>query len=255
MEELIKRVFEEKMKNGEIEKIISSRIDKLVLDVCDSLMSYGGEIKNYVKEKISPILIKAVDDSDFNYLSTKVVEIFNENIQSSGLAQLENIRKSVALLLNGDDIPKKSFEKISVKELFEHYKKYVKESIQEDDVESTLEEGEDYKYTEIEVTMEIKDCNSFFNDQKVIIFSNEVADDEDNDASRYSKFEIQLYKSYNGNYMLDFNDRIPFSRLSTLPEFIIYLIKLKNYSCIIELDTYYQSDTVELEYEYEYERS
>ncbi len=60
MKELIEKVFEEKLNNGTIEQIVGKHIENMVSEIMKDSMSWNGQVKKALAEKMNPLMLKAV---------------------------------------------------------------------------------------------------------------------------------------------------------------------------------------------------
>lgn len=68
MKDLINKVFEEKMQDGSIEKIVADKINEMVVRVCESQMGYNGAAKKAMEDRLSPLIMQAIERSDLSTL-------------------------------------------------------------------------------------------------------------------------------------------------------------------------------------------
>lgn len=259
MKDLINDLLEMKMADGTIRNIVSEKIDKLIKDVCDDLTGYGGEIKKKMKEYIEPVMVDAIERSNFKEYTVKLTEIINDGLKNSSLDSYNTLVKNVRNLL-GEDKKYEFGQDVKLSDIFEEYIEFVETHISKDDIdEDDLYSAEyDSKYTEVECKCYIDDDiddEHYFGSRKNtkhIVLTNSVADDKE-DVARKTTIKFDVYKSYDGKMYLSLNSsNIAIEELKTLPEFIIKLITMKNNWCNIILDETRIYKTVEVTFEGEY---
>ena len=253
MEEIIKKVYEQKMADGTFEKIVSANFEKMVSSVCDDLMSWNGSIKKQMKEKIEPLLIKMVESSNFNEYVVKLTTVLNECLKTSPLNQYKQITDTLKSLCGGGDNSFAYGEKVKISEIFQKYIKYVESEFEEDDFEEdeiNKDDGKKTAYIECSMESDKKEKMGYFSrynrDEFEITFNNEKSENKENTVINFS-----IEKDYNDKYRLHIQTNFKISELYVVPSFIVYLMSLQNSSAEIILDESSISDEANFEFEWE----
>lgn len=259
MRDLINDLLDKKMADGTIRKIFDEKIDKLIKEVCDDLTGYGSELKKRMKEHLEPVMAEAIERSNFSDFTVKLTEIINNSLKNSSLDSYNTLVKNVKNLL-GDEKQYEFGQDVKISELFEDYQDFVMSHLHKDDFdEDDLYTAEyDSKYAEVDCRYYIDDDTNdehYFGSRKNtkhIVFTNNVADDDDKVARR-TTIRFDVYRSYDDKMYLNIDSsNIALGELRTLPEFIVKLITLRNNWCNIILDETRIDKEVEVTFEGEY---
>lgn len=245
MEEMIKKIFNEKMNDGTFEKIVSEKFEQMITEICKDLTSWNGSIKKQMQEKIEPLMSDAIEKSDFNEYTIKLIDIINQSLKQSNLNQYRVVADNLKALLGHKEIEYKWGGNVKISSIFEKYIEFVEESLEESDFkrdEINTDDGTKTTYVECRYFVEedeyCEDRVGYFSNKRStqhIIFTNDKAE-EDDDIATKTRVEFDVYESFDGTKHLNFDTDFKISELRTIPSFILDLMDIKNKYCNIFID-------------------
>ncbi len=260
MEELIKKVFEEKMTNGTFERIVGEKFEGMITSICDDLTSWSSPIKKQMEEKIKPLMSEAIENSDFNEYTIKLVDIINQSLNQSSLNQYRIVAENLKKILGYNTIDYKFGETVKISTLFEKYVDFVEETLEESDFDSdeiNTDEGTKRAYVECSYYIDNDNYDekpSYFNNKRDnlhIIFTNDKAE-SDEDIATKTRIEFDIYEDYEGSKYINFNSDFKISDLRIIPGFILDLMDIRNKFCNISIDSEKEDIDAEFEFEWNY---
>ena len=127
----INKIAQEKItemeKNGEIKKHLEEKLQKLILDSVSSALS-GYDVQKKIKEKIESQIAPCLDTLDFtaynSFICEKVKQITEEYLK-------EDIAKKISDTFEGIFMLKR--ESIKLSEIFEEYRKWLIDNLEENE--------------------------------------------------------------------------------------------------------------------------
>ncbi len=258
MQDLINKVFEEKMQDGTIEKIVSEKIDEMVRKICSDQMGYSGAAKKAMEEKLNPLILQAVERCDLSSMVTKITMLLNASLQGSEVEHYHNVLESAQNLFGANDAIKALREKRVVKlsEIFKEYKNYLKHIYDRDDFDSLdIESDENGPYASVECAMTVateeKNPYGWRKPGYEVELSTEKSDDEKNGKSGDIRFKLNWnYDNTELHLYADFRS-LSLSDLRYCPSFIIYLAAIEREYIKVEIDMYEDDDTVYIHFDRE----
>lgn len=224
MEDLIKKVYEEKLQNGSIEKIINDEIDKMVKSTCTSLFEWNGIIKKQMEEKIKDVMSNVIEKTDFSNYTQKLIYIINNTLPNTALADYSKIGELIENTCGKKALTYKDTVKLS--NLFKMYCEYIEnETFYESEFEHEIElddEGDKTAYLDLNMEINPRTKNiKFYIDES----------DLDPYTQRYYSFEVRKNNSTISIYC---DKKV--SNLSSISKFEMFLIMLSNNSVKIDFD-------------------
>ena len=224
MENLIKKVYEEKMQDGTFEKIVSEQFSQLVKNVCNNVFGYGGAIRKDLENKLNEVMSGLIDNTNFSTYVTKIQYIINEALENTAASDYKKTAESLKAILGQKQI--KSFSTIKASELFKEYCNFIKElnidkSDLADHIDIDYDDGEQTALIECE--MQLDDYHN------ILIF--ECKDFDDYYKNKY-RFEIHLTRDKE----VSFKPKIAINDYRYLDNFTCYLLMLSNNWVKVELD-------------------
>lgn len=235
MENLIKKVYQEKMNDGTIEKIVGEKFNEMVKAACDDLFRWNGPVKKQLEEKLKDVTSGLVERTDFSKYVTKMQYIINEALENSAAADYKEIAESLKAILGQKQI--ESFSKIKASELFKKYCDYIKNvdfsKIEvEDHVDVDYDDGYPTAYLTCEMALD-------YTDTKLVFECNDV------DNSENYRFEISI----NRDNEIRFKPKIDITDYKHLDDFTCYLLMLSNNWVKVEFDERALSEDIEINIE------
>lgn len=218
-DEEIKKIIDEILQDGTVDKIIRENIIKSFELAIERSFSYG-KLSDAIGKKIDEVLVPFIENYDMGEYIIKLDTILSEIVNSTALAENKKILENFKNLMIEPE--KKT---ITVSELFKQYKLYVAKEMDTDGRNVQIEDT--VYYEPMEVSFEVKkeqerSWNCF--DRAVLEFS--VAEEEQQENLNRT---IRLNHYKNGaegwDIIAEINPEI--TSLRYLDDFDILLIKLK----------------------------
>lgn len=238
MKDIINRVYEKKLTDGTIERIVSEHFDKMISDICQNQMSWNGEAKKAVEERLKPIMLQAIERSDLSDLVTKITTVINAGIKGSSLEGFERLTSGIRNLFGSNQLIEKYKNRKSVKvsEIFEEYCEFVAKAYNDYDFEDNEVSYDDGKAAYIDCSMSVEDDtqNYFFRKNGYIVeLTNEKSDDE-----KSTDIKFRLAWNYDNTSLKAESDfrSLSISDLRFMPPFLLFLSWLEGEYINIELD-------------------
>lgn len=238
MKDIINRVYEKKLTDGTIEKIVSEHFDKMIADICKDQMSWNGEAKKAAEERLKPIMLKAIESSDLSDLVIKITTAINAGIKGSSLEGFERLTSGVRNLFGSNRLIEKYAKRKSIKvsEIFEEYCEFIANAYNDYDFEDSEVSYDEGKCAYVDCSMSVEDDTKdyFFRKNGYIVeLTNEKSSDE---KSTDIKFKLSWnYDNTQLHIESDFRS-LSISDLKYMPPFILFLSWLEGEYIKIELD-------------------
>lgn len=218
MKELIGKVYQQKLQDGTIEKIISTSIDDAVRNVCNSMFGYDGEARALLKDKIKPVMLQAIEDSNVGILVDKITVLLNSGLRDSELERYKFIIENLRKIYGENDLIEKykKANSITLAEIFKEYVKHVEGEYSKDD----------FKYSEIGLDNSAEvDCLMAveplcIEDSYRVTLSNEKSE---------ADIEFKIWKStiWDKQYYIDFDlAHMPIPALRRCSGFELFLLSI-----------------------------
>lgn len=251
MNELIARVFEKKMNDGTIEKIVSDKIDEMVKQICHDQMNWNGAAKKAMEEKLNPLILQAVERCDLSSMVTKITMLLNTSLQGSEVESYHSALDAVRTAFGANDALRKLKEKKVVKlsEIFKEYKKYLQHIYDRDDFDSAdiYDDGESCTAS-IECSLRVASEEDRGFSWRKPGYEVELSTDKSDDK-KSGDIRFGLKWDYDGTHLRlsgDFRS-LTLSDLCHAPEFILYLAAIEREWLAVEIDVYDEDDEVEID--------
>lgn len=245
MKDLINKVFEEKMHDGSIEKIVADKVDEMIKNICERQMKWDGAARKAMEEKLEPVILQAVENSDLSSMVTKITMLLNAGLRDSEVTHYHEVLASAKELFGANDTIRSLREKKTVRlsEIFEKYKEYLDVIYDKDDFDSDeIEDDGESQTASIECSIRVKTEDSYFSWRKpgyVVELSTDKSDDRKSGDLRF-----KLNYNYDGTQLHLWGDfrSMPLGDLRRCPEFILYLAALEREWIAVELDVEDEDD-------------
>ena len=235
LENAIKDVISQKMKDGTVEKLVAEKLEEGIKSALDSLFRGYGDATKVIENKIKEVIVPVLEGYDYSEYIVKLDYVLTDILKATALDNkkiLENFKD----LMTDKALPKT----IKVSDMFEVYKEYVVKNVSTSDLEVCYEDDVSYENVEISVEFEENESRGWSDFKKAsLIF--ECEQDED------MNFEIPLSKWKDRNWSIDAKISSDVSSLRHLNEFNVYILKLIQNYTDVEIDTECENDDVEPE--------
>lgn len=237
-DEDIKKITDEIMQDGTIEKILREKIEKGFLEAVDSAFKWG-ELKNAIEKRVKEILVPYIESYDMSSyivkLDTVLTDIVNQTSLQDNAKILENFQKLMI---------EPGIEFVTLDDIFREYKKYVSKHMETSGRNVVYDEG--VYYEPMGVTAEIvkedeRPWSQFKHAVLELAVDEEDQQDDLNFSIRLSRWEsVYEKKGYDIAY-----DMAPSIRgMKRLDDFEIYLLCLARAGVRLLDDKLYDDDLV-----------
>ena len=240
-DEDIKRITDEIIQDGTVEKIIKEKITKGFESAIDCAFSFG-KLRDAVRKRTDEVLVPFIESYDMSEYIVKLDTVLTEIVNSTALTDNKRLLANFKSLMTE---PERKL--ITVTELFEEYKKFVAKEMDTDGRNVQVDDGVYYEPMEVELEIiEEKDRPWSSFDRAVLELS--VAE-EDQQEKLNRSIRLEHYKNGKEGWDIytEFNPDI--TSLHYLDDFDVYLFKLQRASVKVIIDIKYDNDSVDSENE------
>lgn len=239
IEEKMSEIISKKLEDGTIEKIVEEKLTAAIDDSIGNIFKWGDGEKA-IKEKLSAVIVPAIERHDFNGYMLKLDSVLTDIINNTNLADNKHILECFGELMTEPD-----FKEIKLSTIFEQYKEYVAENVSTDGLEAFNDGGELY-YESVDVTVDVeRDTDHYFRssyEHAKIIFR--CGNDDDGDL----EYTVHLYKNTSEEkwrfYSSELDKSLDVASLKNLSDFDILLMNLSRAFVDVEMDIDTMSDEV-----------
>lgn len=223
MQELLNKIYQEKLDDGTIEKIISDELEESVRESIRSVLGgYNSKFRKEIEKKLESIIDDVLEHSDFQKYIDKLTYLVNKGIPDSKLSCIDDFEEAIKSAFGKKEkIP----SEITVEDLFAHYTHFVEaHPPYESDVDDLIKEDAGDKWLDIECGVNYKEE---YGESATLTFWAKIPDADDADVSDWQndvRVNVHLYKGKISSWQLDFKVR----ELRFMGEFKMMLIRLAN---------------------------
>lgn len=237
LEKQVNESINKALENGIVEKAINQQLEKAIGKAVEDILGHWGDGTKIIEQKIKECMIPQIEKYDFSEHIVKLDTVLTEILKSTTLDNKKILNNFKNFMSN--DVP----ENIKMSDIFEKYCEFVSQNAKSDDLDVEFDDGPHYE--SFEVTFEVeenedRDWSSF--EYAVLRF--ECEHDEN------MNFEATMSKYKNDDYWtLRFRNTLDLRSLRNVDEFEIFLTKIDQNGCRIEMDETYGSEDITLEKE------
>lgn len=233
-----------KIKSGDINKIIEKQIEKMVEEALSSaLCGYSDECcSRVISGKLKEVMNKAIEEYNFNDYIVKFTDLMDKVIKNSSISQYKRLINNIGIQL--EDVAKS----VNLSDLFEEYCKMIEKEV-------TVSYNSDFDIEEGSTYMEVEMKKDDETGEYVFKFTDEFIE-KDEELEEYTT-KISIGTDYEGNKVITnvTGDQrfIMFGWLNSLKhanEFQILLMKLQQNMSHIVIDTTEECEEVTIQAEY-----
>lgn len=253
MEDLIKKVFNEKLNDGTIEEIVRKKIDEMISSILQDQMSWSGAVKKGLEERLKPIMLEAVAKCDLSQTAAVVTDLLNSAVKTSPVHLIKDTYDGIkTLFATNEEAQDISFgKKVRLSDIFKFYVKtfaeetYYESDLEDKDIDIHYDDCSE-KYAYIGAVMEVEETTreNYWGRSKTeyrITLSNNYNDKD---------IVFSVKDSYDGTLRIDIDTgNMLLAELRHIPSIFLYLIQLKNCWCDIHIDTENEMEEVEVKVE------
>jgi len=237
LEESISGVIQQKLTDGTIENIIAAKFEKGINEAMDDLFRSYGDVGKVIKEKVSSVMIPAIERHDFSDHLVKLDTILTEIVNKTSLSENQRLLDNFKELMIEDNT-----KEISVSKLFEIWCDYVKDNVNTDELEVCTDDGEpEYKPIDCSVTVEFDRTRNWSSLEKANVIFKCDQDEKMNYSIPISKWKSQEQNNWDIDY---YNQELNINSLQYMGAFEVLILKLKRSSCKLHINTTDESESV-----------
>lgn len=218
-DEDIKRITDEIMKDGTVDKIIKEKVCEGFKDAIDSAFQWG-ELKDAIEKRVKEVMIPYIEKYDMSDYIIKLDTILSDIVNCTALQDnakiLENFKN---LMIEPEE------KEVTLTEVFEKYKEYVAENMETAGREVEYDGGPYYEPIGVIAEIQEDDERSWSSFQYAVLdlaVDEEEQQDKLNFSIRLSRWKSERHKGYNISY--DVAQSV--SGLRKLSDFEIYILRL-----------------------------
>lgn len=237
IENSIKSVIEEKMQDGTVEKVIGEQFEKALNKAVESMFTWNGDGKELIEKKIKETMIPIIESFDFSKYLINLDTLLSQMINTTELSENMKIMKNFGKLANPID----SGAIVTISDIFEKYCEYVSKNVDTSELEVTIDDSVYYESVDVSFEFEQidKEFNSSYYERATIIFKC------DNDDDLNFEIPLRRWKGVkDSNWEIEYNTTPNIYSLKHLNDFEIYIIRVMQSRCHIEIDTEFDADSV-----------
>lgn len=253
---ILLNVYQKMIEDGTVEKIAREQVAKMIQQTISDAMSWNGPVKAAFKERVEPLLIQAIERSEFSSMTEKLEGVINQALNESAVRSYKDICEGVKSICAAPTF--KYGQRLKLSEIFDAYKQSCKAAFSNvyfDKSELETDENGDY-WVSVYCQIEVEKEKRYFGDgDYTITFSPECSSlgksDEDELIKNTFSVKIRNYQSCgsNGKNRLLWFGALDALTLRRLPEFALFLQSAKDASCDIDIDMGSDEDEVIIKFE------
>lgn len=152
IEKSIAEVFESKLNDGTIEKVIENEISKCVAKSIESLFGYNGEAKKVIDEKLSSTIVPMIESHDFNNYLVKLDTVLTDLVNEISL------KDNRIILDNFKELMTEDVADIKISDMFEKWCRFVADNVDTSGLD--VEFGDGPYYESVDVELEVKEIEN-----------------------------------------------------------------------------------------------
>lgn len=235
-DEDIKRITDEILQDGTVDKIIREKATKGFESAIESSFSYG-KLRDAVRKRIDEILVPFIEGYDMKKYIVKLDTVLSEIVNSTALVENKKLLENFKNLMIEPDM-----KTITVSELFEQYKLYVTKEMDTDGRNVQVEDIAYYDPMEVNFkVVEEEDRSWSCFDRATLELS---VDEEEQQEELNRTIRLEHYKNGKEGWDMtsEFNPEI--NSLRYLGDFDIFLLKLQRANVKLILDKKSDCDSV-----------
>lgn len=246
-DEDIKRITDEVLQDGTVEKIIKEKITKGFESAIESSFSFG-KLRDAIRKRTDEILVPFIESYDMDEYIVKLDTVLSEIVNSTALTENKKILENFKNLMIEPE--KKT---ITVSELFKQYKLYVAKEMDTDGRDVQIEDTVYYEPMEVSFEFKKEQERSWSCFDGAVLELSVGEEEQQEKLNRTIRLDRLKGKKEGWNIVSEFNPTI--TSLRCLDDFDIFLLKLQraNVKLIVDKKSDWGSVISENESEATYE--
>ena len=235
-DEEIKRITDEILQDGTVDKIIREKATKGFESAIESSFSYG-KLRDAVRKRIDEILVPFIEGYDMKKYIVKLDTVLSEIVNSTALVENKKLLENFKNLMTEPDM-----KTITVSELFEQYKLYVTKEMDTDGRNVQVEDIAYYDPMEVNFkVVEEEDRSWSCFDRATLELS---VDEEEQQEELNRTIRLEHYKNGKEGWDMTSEFNPPIKSLRYLDDFDIFLLKLQRANVKVIVDKKSDWDSV-----------
>ena len=246
-DEDIKKITDEVLQDGTVEKIIKEKITKGFETAIDSAFSFG-KLRDAIRKRTDEVLVPLIENYDMSEYIVKLDTVLTEIANSTALTENKKILENFKNLMIEPDM-----KTITVSELFEQYKLYVAKEMDTDGRDVQVDDGVCYAPMEVNFEVVEEEDHSWSRFDRATL---ELSVDEEEQQVKLNRtIKLDHYKNEKEGWDIISEFNPPIKSLRYLDDFDIFLLKLQraNVKVIVDKESDWDSVISENEPEATYE--
>lgn len=235
-DEEIKRITDEIIQDGTVEKIIKEKITKGFESAIDSAFSFG-KLRDAIRKRTDEVLVPLIESYDMSEYIVKLDTVLTEIVNSTALTDNKRILANFKSLMTEPEM-----KTITVSELFKEYKKFVAKEMDTDGRDVQVDDGVYYDPMEVNFEVIEEEDRSWSCFDRAIL---ELSVDEEEQQEKLNRtIRLDHYKNGKEGWDIISESNPQITSLRYLDDFDIFLLKLQRANVKVIVDKKSDWDSV-----------
>lgn len=235
-DEEIKRITDEIIQDGTVEKIIKEKITKGFESAIDSAFSFG-KLRDAIRKRTDEVLVPLIENYNMEKYIVKLDTVLSEIVNSTALTENKKILENFKNLMIEPDM-----KTITVSELFEQYKLYVAKEMDTDGRNVQVDDGVYYAPMEVNFEVVEEEERSWSSFDKAVLELSVAEEEQHEELNRTIRLDRYKNGKEGWDMTSEFNPTI--KSLRYLDDFDIFLLKLQRANVKVIVDKKSDWDSV-----------
>lgn len=240
-DEDIKRITNEILQDGTVDKIIREKITKGFETAIDSAFSFG-KLRDAIRKRTDEVLVPLIEKYDMKEYIVKLDTVLSEIVNSTALTDNKRILANFKNLMIEPER-----KTITVTELFEEYKKFVAKKMDTYGRDVVIEDTAYYEPMSVEFEITKEEDRPWSSFDRAVLELSVAEEDQQEKLNRSIRLEHYKNGKEGWDIYTEFNPDI--TSLRYLDDFDVYLLKLQRARVKLIADKKYDNDSVDSENE------
>lgn len=217
-DEEIKKITDEILQDGTVDKIVRDKIINGFSEAIDSAFAFG-ELRKAIKKRIEEVLVPVIENYDMSEYIVKLDTVLMEIVNSTALVENKKILENFKNLMIEPE--KKT---ITVSELFEQYKRYVAKEMDTDGRNVQIEDTVYYEPMEVSFEFKKEEERSWSCFDRAVLEFSVAEEEQQENLNRTIRLDHYKNGAEGWDIIAEINPEI--TSLRYLDDFDILLIRL-----------------------------
>lgn len=235
-DEDIKRITDEILQDGTVDKIIKENITKGFESAIESSFAYG-KLRAAIRKRTVEILVPFIEEYDMNNYIVKLDTVLSAIVNSTALVENKKLLENFKNLMTEPDM-----KTITVSELFEQYKLYVAKEMDTDGRNVQVDDGVYYAPMEVNFEVVEEEDRSWSYFDKAVLELSVAEEEQQEELNRTIRLDHYKNGKEGWDIISEFNP--PIKSLRYLDDFDVFLLKLQRANVKLILDKKSDCDSV-----------